>query len=184
MAKPKNLKKQLEKQIPSRAQLGMESMFGETAEIRASAQHLLDILPKKERSRDEEVQWMTEIWTMPVPSREDMLQSPIGRMTLQMLDENSKQGDWVGITDPISAPEAPTTEAEVVTNAAMPAVEDDGVNDILKRLDWPPRPTPQPKAEQDEQPHKWQAARPTPESRGDLQFLPPDSDYSSNQPLY
>jgi hypothetical protein len=140
MAKPKNLKKQLEKQIPSRAQLGMESMFAPTQEQRDAAQHLLNLLPKKERSRDEEVQWMTEILTMPVPSESDMAKSPVGRATLAML-KNSKP--MSGEIPAEAMAELEKLKSELATAAPTPSdpgAPADSPNEFVEQLaGWPPK---------------------------------------------
>jgi len=188
MAKPKNkLQQHLSKfaeAIPNRAKLAYESLFAPSEAERRAANELLKLLPKETRTVDAQIQWQTDIW-LKAPSAEELALSPAGRKILEMVADSKPVGDGVTLTDSISAPASPATESQVVANAAMPAIEDDGVNDYLRKLDWPPQPQkPTPKVEEDETPHKWQAAHPSKPDKSLKPLAPSDWDSDSRETLY
>jgi hypothetical protein len=177
----KNLKKSLAKfkeAIPSRAKLSMEALFGVTPEIRSAAQHLLDILPREERSQDEQIQWMTDVWqAAKLPCDEDLAKSPIGKATLEMLKNSKPMGGEIQAT-----PEGTVAPEPVPAIPAEPEVDD--TNDYLKKLNWPPKPTTKPDPI-DDTPHKWQAAKPSPPDKSLRPLAPSDwNSDSSNNPIY
>jgi hypothetical protein len=146
MDNEKQRKKRLEKykgQIPSRAQLGLESMFGVTQAERDAATALLKLLPPEDPQ-----EWATSAWKVGFPPEEIMKLSEAGRLTLEMFKNQPLSGAPHKAGEPVEGP----ADAQVVTNAAMPAIEDDGINEHLKQLNWPPKPTPQPPQPKPEEP--------------------------------
>jgi hypothetical protein len=167
--------------LPSRAELSMLALYGPSEAARQAADALLKILPPMQSK--ERAAWATEMWTAAkLPSESHMEKSPIGRQTLVMLRANQ----------PVAAEKPDATVAPVDPEPATPAesipakpeqLPDDGVNEYLKKLDWPPKPSPPPKPlEDDGIPHKWQAARPSPPDTS-LKPLASD-DFANNQPIY
>jgi hypothetical protein len=170
--------------LPSRAVLARLSIFGTSEETRASANAILKALPpmnEKERRA-----YLDETWILAsLPSEEDLLKSPIGKATLELLKNSQPLPGAPQVSDkPVEATDAP------VTNASSPAIEpDDGVNPHLRQLHWPPKPTAQPpKPVNDEPPRdnlrpRYVAGRPsTPDTS--QRPLPPDESFSNNDPLY
>jgi hypothetical protein len=166
--------------IPCRARLSHESMFAPTQEQRDAANALLKLLPEPDPNKP--VPWAESAWNpVNAPYYTAWEQSPAGKLTLEMIRNSSvdgRKGDETPMVN-AAAPESP------VTNASPPAIEDDGINEHLKRLDWPPRPSPPPPKppEDDDMPHKWQAARPSTPDKS-LRPLPPDENFSNNDPIY
>lgn len=163
--------------LPSRAELSMLALFGTTESARAAANTLLKLLPPMQSK--ERAAWATEIWTSAkLPCEADLAKSPIGRQTLAMLRANA----------PMTAqkPEAVTPVEPQPAPPAEPAPPqeppDDGVNDYLKKLDWPPKPAPPKPVEDDGAVHRWVAGKP---SAPDTSLKPlAADDYTSNQPIY
>jgi hypothetical protein len=165
--------------IPCRARLSHESMFAPSDEQRHAASELLKLLPAPDPSKP--IPWEESIWN-PQNHPYALDQSPAGRLTLEMIRNSSvdgRKGDEARTPDS-AAPESPAQ----VTNSSPPALEEDGTNPYLRKLDWPPRPSPPPPKppEDDDTPHKWQAARP---STPDKSLRPiSDEDFSNNSPIY
>lgn len=170
--------------MPSRAVLARLSIFGTSEETRASANAILKALPPmNEKERRE---YLDETWRLAdLPSEEDLLQSPIGRMTLQILD-NSKPmsgeipAEAMAALERLRSKPGPAAPAEPEAPLSIP---DDGVNDYMKKLDWPPKSTPTPKLEPDEEPHKWVAGTPSTPSKDQTPVSDWNSD-ASNNPIY
>lgn len=88
-----------------------------------------------ERERRE---YYDEVWKLAgLPSEEDLLQSPAGVATLELLKNSKPVGDDNGIPDSIS-PEPPATEAQVA-NASPPEPAVEPVNPYLQKISWPPK---------------------------------------------
>jgi hypothetical protein len=141
--------------LPSRAVLARLSLFGTDEETRASANAILKALPPmNEKERRE---YYDETWRLAgLPSEEDMLKSPVGLATLEML-KNSSLPKEIQKAEPEGnvAPE-PAAGAEQTSPAVEP------VNPHLAALNWPPKASPPPKAPEDDgQRHLWQAAQPS-----------------------
>jgi hypothetical protein len=162
--------------LPSRGQLRRKALFG-TEEQRATANRLLRLLPKSDPSKED---WQDSAWSWNL-TPEELSQSPAGQFILDNCGPSSLDSDKVAEPEGNVAPEPEPAAGE---QTIPPAIPDGGVNDYLKKLAWPPKSTPKPKApEEGGVKHLWQAAKPTPPSK-DQQFLPPDGDYSSNSPIY
>jgi hypothetical protein len=168
--------------LPSRAVLARLSLFGVDEETRASANAILRALPAmNEKERRE---YLDETWKLAsLPSEQDLL--PIGRETLAMLRANQpvtveKKAESVIVGNPTHSSQAEGTES-----VGNPTVSAEPVNEYMSKLDWPPKSQqPSPKApEDDDTPHKWQAAKPSAADKG-LRPLPPDETFDNNSPIY
>jgi hypothetical protein len=162
--------------LPSRGELRKAALFGATEEQRQIANQLLKLMPRVDPNKP--VEWEDSPWNpRNQPTLEEMQFSPTGRLTLKMLNNSSlpkeiqaKADDPAGVLTPVGEPvaaEAPST----------PEVEP--VNEHLAALNWPPKPK---APEDDGQPHRWQAARPSTSSRDQTPLA--DSDLDSNKPIY
>jgi hypothetical protein len=155
--------------LPSRAQLGLDCMFGETPEKRDAAKNLLAML-KEAGVKEDPREWQDSAWKATLPPKEILMLSPDGRRMLEMFEPDPEQ---VQTAEPSNV--APQTSPAPTAEPASPAeITDDRVNSYLKSLAWPPKATPQPKTPVDDTtPHRWQAARPSPPDTSQ-QPLPPD----------
>jgi hypothetical protein len=140
--------------MPSRAVLARLSIFGLDEATRASANAILKALPPmNERERRE---YYDETWKLAgLPSEEDLLKSPIGKATLEML-KNSSLPKEVQTKAEGNAPVAPDPAAGGSESPAEPEV--DPVNPNLEKLSWPPKGTllnSQPKTEEPPRDNLW-----------------------------
>ena len=164
--------------LPSRGELSQLALFGTSEAARAAANALLKMLPPV--SENKRADWMTDVWNVAkLPSEEDLAKSPIGLATLGLLRGNpppTVEKKPEGNLTPDPAPAQPSAPLAIPT--------DDGVNDYLKNLAWPPKSSLPPKALEDDNTvkHKWVAGRPSEPSK-DLRPIA-DSDFSNNSPLY
>ena len=167
--------------LPSRAVLARLSLFGTDEETRASANAILKALPPmNEKERRE---YLDETWRLAdLPSEEDMLQSPIGRQTLAMLRANQPVGVEKKVESGVNVSPVdsePITPVEAIS-ATPEQPPDDGVNDYLKKLSWPPKATPT-KPVDDGAKRMWVAGTPSKPDKS-LRPLPPD--LGENEPIY
>jgi hypothetical protein len=164
--------------LPSRAELCQLALLGTSEKIRAAAQSVLDLLsPMTTKEKENRA---TSVWQAArLPSEADLAKSPIGKATLELLRGNppmTVEKKLEGNVTPEPAPAQPSAPLAIPT--------DDGVNDYLKNLAWPPKSSLPPKALEDDDTvkHKWVAGRPSEPSK-DLRPIA-DSDFSNNSPLY
>jgi hypothetical protein len=163
--------------LPSRAQLGMDSLFAATSEQRAAAKALLAML--KEAGVKEYFQERRDsIWKVGFPPPEIMALSPAGRRTLELLGNTPKETETKGgETEPVApvAPESATAE---------PA---DDTNEYMRRLNWPPRSTQPPQPQIEEPPQdsirpRFVAGRPSTADSSQQPLAP--EDFDNNRPIY
>jgi hypothetical protein len=170
--------------LPSRAQLGMDSMLAPTQEQRDAAKALLAML-KEAGVKEDPQERRDSIWKVGFPSEEIMKLSPAGRLTLELLGSQSKeiQAKPEGNVAPVVP--GPEPEPAPAAEAVPPEIPDDGINRHLKQLNWPPKSTPQPKATEDDgQPHKWVAGTPSPPDKSLRPISDWDNDLDNNRPIY
>jgi hypothetical protein len=164
--------------LPSRGELRRAALFGVTEEERQTANQLLRLLPKPDPNKP--VEWRDSPWNpVNIPTLEEMKLSPTGRSTLALFADTPKESKTK------SAEPQATVAPEPAAGEQPAPPEPEPVNEYMAKLNWPPVQQQPAKDPVDDKtvPHKWQAAKPSSPSR-DQQPLPPDGDYSSNQPLY
>lgn len=124
--------------LPSRAVLARLALFGTDAETRDSANAILRALPPM--SADERRRYYDEMWLWSLPS--DLEKSPAGLATLELL-KNSKP-----VPREIQKPAGNVAQVEPGPPAEPEASPqeplDDGVNEHLRRIAWPPKSSPLP----------------------------------------
>jgi hypothetical protein len=167
--------------LPSRAELCQLVLFGTSEKIRAAAQSVLDLLPPM--TAKEKENWSTAVWqSAKLPSESDLEKSPIGRQTLAMLRANQPVGVEKKVESGVNVSPVdsePITPVEAIS-ATPEQPPDDGVNDYLKKLSWPPKSTPT-KPVDDGAKHMWVAGTPSKPDKS-LRQLPPD--LGENEPIY
>src|SRR5260370_39851748 len=95
--------------------------------------------------------------------------------------------EWWGGTPPMTVEKKPEGNVTPEPAPAQPSAPlaiptDDGVNDYLKNLAWPPKSSLPPKAlEDDEVKHKWVAGKPSTPSKDQM---PLSDDFDNNRPIY